>query len=129
MMFIFFGCNNGTKNIAPNKEAASTDSLINNADAYADSANREGASLIAANDCLTCHRLNEKSVGPSYVEIAEKYHYNQGNIENLIHSIINGSVGIWGNEKKMTPHPNLTFNDAEKMVKYILTLKDTASAK
>ena len=129
MMFIFLGCNNGTKNIAPNKEAASTDSLINNADAYADSANREGASLIAANDCLTCHQINEKSVGPSYVEIAEKYHYNQGNIENLIHSIINGSVGIWGNEKKMTPHPNLTFNDAEKMVKYILTLKDTASAK
>ena len=128
-MFIFFGCNNGTKNIAPNKEAASTDSLINNADAYADSANRKGASLIAANDCLTCHQINEKSVGPSYVEIAEKYHYNQGNIENLIHSIINGSVGIWGNEKKMTPHPNLTFNDAEKMVKYILTLKDTASAK
>jgi len=128
-MFIFFSCNNGTKNIAPNKEAASTDSLINNADAYADSANREGASLIAANDCLTCHQINEKSVGPSYVEIAEKYHYNQGNIENLIHSIINGSVGIWGNEKKMTPHPNLTFNDAEKMVKYILTLKDTASAK
>ena len=129
MMFIFFGCNNGTKSIAPNKEAASTDSLINNADAYADSANREGASLIAANDCLTCHQINEKSVGPSYMEIAAKYHYNQGNIENLIHSVINGSVGIWGNEKKMTPHPNLTFNDAEKMVKYILTLKDTASAK
>ena len=129
MMFIFLGCNNGTKNIAPNKEAASTDSLINNADAYADSANREAASIIAANDCLTCHRINEKSVGPSYMEIAAKYHYNQGNIENLIHSIINGSVGIWGNEKKMTPHPNLTFNDAEKMVKYILTLKDTASAK
>jgi len=128
-MFIFLGCNNGTKNIAPNKEAASTDSLINNADAYADSANREAASIIAANDCLTCHRINEKSVGPSYMEIAAKYHYNQGNIENLIHSIINGSVGIWGNEKKMTPHPNLTFNDAEKMVKYILTLKDTASAK
>lgn len=125
---LFLACNNGAeKNAKVDSGTEATNDLINNAGNNADSANRDGARLIAANDCLTCHKLKDTSVGPSYVDVAKRYEMNEGNIENLSHSIIHGSVGIWGN-KKMTPHANLDFQDAEKMVQYILSLKDSATA-
>ena len=34
---------------------------------------KKGADLIAANDCLACHQVDEKLVGPSYKEVAAKY--------------------------------------------------------
>jgi cytochrome c len=105
-------------------KTSATDSVINSAGNIADSAYREGARLIAANDCFTCHRIEEKTIGPSYREIAAKYHFNQGNVENLSHSVIHGSKGIFG-DKEMVPHANLEISDARKMVQYILSLDTT----
>lgn len=102
--------------------ATATDSLQANAAMAADSENVAGAKLIAANDCLTCHQIDNKTIGPSYVEIANRYENNAGNISNLTHSIINGSRGKWG-EQEMTPHPNLSTQDASEMVQYILSLR------
>lgn len=120
------GCNTGTKknNKKYPDSTSATDSIINSAGSSADSAYREGARLIAANDCFTCHKVDEKLNGPSYKEIAAKYHFNQGNVENLTHSIINGSKGIWG-EQQMVPHPNITVTDAKEMVRFILSLDTT----
>ena len=123
-MFILSACNNTQKNNS--NATTATDSLINYAGNNADTANAEGARLITANDCLTCHKLKDTSVGPSYFDVAKKYHNNIAVTDNLVHSIIHGSVGIWGN-KKMTPHPNIDFQDAEKMVRYILSLKDSTT--
>lgn len=103
-----------------------TDSLVNAPGSIADSAFSEGARLIAANDCLTCHKVDEKSVGPSYSEISARYGFNEGNIENLAYSIIHGSKGLWGNQA-MTPHQNLSYNDAKEMARYILSLKMQSS--
>lgn len=99
-----------------------TDSLVNAPGSTADSAFSEGARLIAANDCLTCHKMDEKSICPSYNEISAQYQFKEGNIENLAYSIIHGSKGLWGNQA-MTPHPNVSYNDAKEMTRYILSLK------
>jgi len=80
-----------------------------------------GQSLIATSDCSTCHKTNTKFIGPSYFEIAKKY--NDNNIEILANKIINGGSGIWG-PIPATPHPNLKVDEAKKMVKYILSLKN-----
>jgi len=103
-----------------------TDSLINSAGGIADSVYEHGARLIAANDCLTCHKINEKSFGPSYNEISSRYPFSEGTIENLAHSIMHGSKGLWGNDA-MTPHPNLRYQDAIAMAQYILSLKHTTT--
>ena len=119
---LVIACNSsGVKNIKPSDTEASTDSLINSAGQNVDSPYINAAKLITANDCLTCHRMKDTSIGPSYFAIAAKYHTNEGNVENLAHSIIHGSKGIWG-EKAMTPHPNLSQADAKEMVRYILSL-------
>ena len=128
LCIIMFACNsNQSTDKKFSGTTSATDSIINSAGNSADSAYREGAHLIAVNDCFTCHRIEEKNVGPSYREIAAKYHFNEGNVENLSHSIIYGSKGLWGN-KEMTAHSNVQMADAKEMVRYILSLDTTNKA-
>lgn len=105
-----------------NVSTSATDSLINFAGMYGDTSYRSGAKLIAANDCLTCHRVNEKNTGPSFAAIAAKYEFNNGNVENLTSKVITGGKGLWG-LAAMTPHPNIQYSDISQMVKFILSLK------
>jgi cytochrome c len=79
-----------------------------------------GKQLIAKSDCLGCHNETEKIVGPAYVAVAEKY--TPGEIDYLAGKIIKGGSGVWG-DVPMTPHPNLSHEDATEMAKYIMSLK------
>ena len=82
----------------------------------------KGLGLVAKSDCLTCHKIDDKLIGPSYKEIAIKYADAPNDVVTaLAKKIINGSVGNWGNVP-MTPHPSISQDDAETMVRYILTL-------
>lgn len=80
----------------------------------------EGLALIEGADCLTCHKIDTKLVGPSYQEVADKY--TEGDLEMLANKIIEGGKGNWG-EIPMTPHAGMSKENAKKMVEYILTLK------
>lgn len=83
-----------------------------------------GLALIAKNDCLTCHKVDEKLIGPSYREVANKYAAEApAIIPTLADKIIKGGVGVWG-QVPMTAHASLSQADAEQMVKYILLLKN-----
>jgi cytochrome c len=76
----------------------------------------------AKSDCITCHKLDEKLIGPSYKEIAEKYGANaEEMIPKLAQKILEGGQGVWG-EIPMTPHTALTKEEAETLVKYIFLL-------
>ena len=80
----------------------------------------EGKILIENASCLTCHKENEKLIGPSYQDVAAKY--TEADIDKLADKIIAGGSGVWG-ETAMTPHPGIDKENAKKMVKYILSLK------
>ncbi len=82
-----------------------------------------GLNLIAKSDCFTCHKLREPLVGPPYGEVAKKYPNTPENVSLLADRILKGSSGIWG-QVPMLAHPNIKKEDAEKMVKYILLLKE-----
>ncbi len=76
----------------------------------------------AKSDCITCHKLDEKLIGPSYKEIATKYAANQEEmIPKLAQKIREGGQGVWG-EIPMTPHTALTQEETETLVKYIFLL-------
>jgi cytochrome c len=83
---------------------------------------QEGLALVAKSNCLSCHQINEQATGPAYSAIAAKYTDSPETIDQLSNKIINGGAGVWG-QVAMNPHPNVTKADAEKMVKYILLLK------
>lgn len=84
----------------------------------------EGKALIAKSDCLACHKLDTKLVGPAYMVVAEKYLQSQVTVDTLANKIIKGGKGAWG-AVPMAPHPTIAPADAGKMVKYILTLRST----
>lgn len=81
-----------------------------------------GAALMAKLDCNTCHKENEKVIGPALKDIAAKYPATEGNIDTLANKVIKGGKGNWG-DIPMAAHPALAVNDAKTMVKYILSLK------
>lgn len=81
-----------------------------------------GASLIAKSDCLSCHKNDQKVVGPAYAEVAAKYELNDKNVDYLAGKIIKGGSGVWG-EVPMLPHPDLSQKDAREMARYILSLR------
>lgn len=115
--FIAVSC---TKNVDTEKEsnimmeepAATTEDAA--------SGKHEGLALIEGADCLTCHKMDTKVVGPSYQDVANKY--TDADIDMLAQKIIDGGKGNWG-EIPMTPHAGMSKETAKKMVEYILTLK------
>ena len=81
-----------------------------------------GLELIASKDCLTCHKVDEPLVGPTYKSVATKYKDSSSVIiDTLANRIIKGSVGHWG-QIPMTPHLDLSPDSARMMVKYVLSL-------
>ncbi len=99
--------------------------LVDTLGHHTDSAASEyemGSGLITRSDCLKCHNVKEKNIGPSYVAVAEKYASTRANVQRLASSIIKGSKGVWG-EVPMTPHPAISEADAMEMANYILSLK------
>jgi cytochrome c len=83
---------------------------------------QKGMTLLAKSDCLTCHKLGEKVIGPAYKEVAKKYANTPANVKMLAGKILKGGSGNWG-AIPMTAHTTLSQADAELMVKYILSLK------
>ncbi|MFZ9660795.1 MAG: c-type cytochrome [Chitinophagaceae bacterium] len=81
-----------------------------------------GKGLIEGSDCRTCHKDNEKLIGPAYADVAKKYENNAANVTMLAKKVIEGGKGNWG-EIPMTAHPQLSQSDAESMVSYILSMK------
>lgn len=81
----------------------------------------QGAALVKKSDCNTCHHVTNTIVGPSHTDVAKKYEFTQENIEMLANRIISGGSGVWG-QVMMTPHPDLSKDDALKMARYVLSL-------
>jgi cytochrome c len=128
-----FSCNNDEKKdgdtssattnntAAPDTSSVTTGSTLPAGITQADY--DKGLSLVAGSDCLTCHQINQKLTGPAYADIANKYEPTKENITMLANKIIKGGTGVWG-QVPMLPHDGLSQEDAEAMVKYVLSLKN-----
>ena len=76
--------------------------------------------LAKAKNCLTCHAVDKKVVGPAYKDVAKKY--TAKDQEMLAEKVIKGGKGVWGTVP-MPPNPSITPDDANKLVKWILSQK------
>ncbi|MFD2934181.1 PQQ-dependent sugar dehydrogenase [Spirosoma flavum] len=80
-----------------------------------------GQQLISQNDCKSCHMIDKKSVGPSYIDVAKKYKSDPAAVDRLAKKVISGGGGVWG-DHSMSAHPQLTTSDATAMVNYVMSL-------
>ncbi len=84
-----------------------------------------GQLLMSKSDCVSCHKVEGKSIGPSYTEISTKYNNMQWRqstaVNYLTEKIIKGGGGVWG-ETAMAAHPDIKPKDAATMANYIMSL-------
>jgi cytochrome c len=80
--------------------------------------------IINKSDCNNCHHLDTKSIGPMFVDIADKYKAKQAwAMDSLARKIRAGGGGVWG-EVMMPAHPGISLTDAKTILNYILNSRD-----
>jgi cytochrome c len=78
--------------------------------------------LAQAKNCLGCHAVDSKVVGPSFKEVAAKYAGDKAAAETLAAKVIAGGGGVWG-AIPMPANPQVKEPEAKKLVAWILGLK------
>ena len=80
-----------------------------------------GKTIMLSLDCKTCHKVEEKSIGPAFTQVAQRYQKDPNAANYLINKIKKGGGGVWG-ETAMAAHPNLADADARQIVQWIMSL-------
>lgn len=78
--------------------------------------------LAAAKNCMACHAVDKKLVGPSYKDIAAKYANQKDALDKLSAKVIKGGAGVWG-PVPMPANAQVSPDEAKKLVSWILTQK------
>ena len=81
---------------------------------------RADEALAKKHNCLACHQVDKKTVGPAYRDIAKKYK-GQNVAAKLEQKVKKGGQGVWGNVP-MPPNPAVPDGDIKKLVAWILKL-------
>ena len=80
-----------------------------------------GATLAQQKNCLACHSVATKIVGPAYKDIAKKYDTQKDAAAMLAAKIIKGGTGVWGSVP-MPPQP-VSAAEAQQLVAWVLKQK------
>lgn len=78
--------------------------------------------LAQSKNCMACHAVDKKLVGPSYKDVASKYAGQNGAVDKLAAKITKGGSGVWG-PVPMPANTQVNDADAKKLAAWILTLK------
>jgi len=70
-------------------------------------------------DCLSCHAINNKVIGPAYRDVANKYKGDDSASTHLVEKVKNGGSGVWG-RFPMPPHPDVSDQDLKAVIDWIL---------
>ena len=78
--------------------------------------------LATAKNCMACHAVDKKLVGPAYKDVAAKYAGQKDAVDKLAVKIMKGGSGVWG-PVPMPANPQVTEADAKKLAAWVLTIK------
>ncbi|HRX61782.1 MAG TPA: c-type cytochrome [Candidatus Competibacter sp.] len=70
-------------------------------------------------NCLACHQVDKKVLGPSYQDVAAKYKGQADAPAKLVAKVKAGGVGVWG-QIPMPPNPTVPDADLNALVTWIL---------
>lgn len=86
----------------------------------------DAESLIKKSDCLACHAVDKKLVGPAYAWVAYRFKDDKGAADKLAAAVKNGSSGLWTAYTGGVPmpgHPQLSDQEIKAMVEWVLSQK------
>jgi cytochrome c len=78
------------------------------------------ADLARSKNCVACHHVERKMIGPPYKAMADRYGKDESAIKVLSEKIVKGGGGNWG-PMPMPPQPGVSPEEAEALVKWILS--------
>ena len=80
------------------------------------------ADLARAKNCMACHAIDKKLIGPSYKDVALKYANDKNAVPQLAKKVREGGVGVWG-QIPMPANPQVSAEEAIKLVNWVLGQK------
>ncbi|MBU6437809.1 MAG: c-type cytochrome [Betaproteobacteria bacterium] len=90
--------------------------LLASAPAFAD------LKLAQEKNCMACHAIDKKMVGPAYKDVAAKYAGQKDAVDKLTQKVLKGGSGVWG-PVPMPANAQVSEADAKKLVVWVLSLK------
>ena len=78
--------------------------------------------LAISKNCMACHAVDKKLVGPSYKDVAAKYKADKTAADKLATKIIKGGSGVWG-PIPMPSNPQVNEADAKILAAWVLSAK------
>lgn len=78
--------------------------------------------LATSKNCMACHAVDKKLVGPSFKDVANKYAGQSDAVNKLAGKIVKGGSGVWG-PVPMPANSQVSEADAQKLAAWVLTLK------
>ena len=78
--------------------------------------------LATSKNCMACHAVDKKLVGPSYKDVASKYAGQKDAVDKLAAKIMKGGSGVWG-PVPMPANPQVNEADAKKLAAWVMSLK------
>lgn len=80
------------------------------------------ADLAQKKNCMACHAVDKKVVGPGYKEVAAKYAGQKDAVDKLAQKVVKGGAGVWG-PVPMPANAQVSEAEAKQLVQWIMTLK------
>jgi len=80
------------------------------------------AQLANKKNCMACHQIDKKLVGPAYKDVAAKYAGNKEAAEMLAQKIMKGGAGVWG-PVPMPANPQVNEAEARQLAAWVLSQK------
>ncbi len=78
--------------------------------------------LAKAKNCMACHAVANKLVGPAYKDVAKKYAGDKSAADKLAAKIIKGGSGVWG-AVPMPANPQVSEAESKKLAAWVLSQK------
>lgn len=78
--------------------------------------------LAKSKNCMACHAVDKKLVGPSYKDVAAKYAGQKDAVDKLAAKIIKGGSGVWG-PVPMPPNAQVSEADAKTLAAWVMAQK------
>jgi len=80
------------------------------------------ADLAQKKNCMACHAVDKKLVGPAYKDVAAKYAGQKDAVDKLTQKVLKGGSGVWG-PVPMPANTQVSEAEAKQLVQWVLSLK------
>lgn len=78
--------------------------------------------LAQKSNCLACHSIDKKIVGPAWMDVSRRYHGMEDVEEKLVVKVSTGGHGNWGNMPMPALAPDVKEEDIRALVRFVLGL-------